>query len=472
MAVAAAGPHSGRRRTWPQRLLIGFNLALILACLLGAGGLAYLYQRFGALPRVTLGPGVLAPKVDEPGDPQNFLLVGSDTREGQDSRFGDVSETGDAKSDTILVVRVDPRAETAAMLSFPRDLLVEINGTDRSNRINTAFAGGPEQLIRTIDDNFGIPIHHYAQVDFKGFKGVVDAVGGVEVYLEGPVRDRDPATGANLSGLDIDARGCFELDGDQALSYVRSRHFQRFVDGEWITDPSGDLGRIQRQQDFIRRALHEALSKDLLNPIRLNALVSVGIDTVTVDRGLGVDDIVELGERFRSLTPTALQQYTLPVENDTLSSGAAVLALVDGPEAESIFDVFRGERASTAGDEEVAPSSVNVRVLNGSGRSGEATQTTEALRAAGFGVVGPGDGEGGTEVTTILYGAGQEAQAALLERHLEAGARLVEAEDGVSGVDVVLVTGLDYTGVLDEPRDADTTPDPERSDPPPSTTTT
>jgi polyisoprenyl-teichoic acid--peptidoglycan teichoic acid transferase len=467
MAVAH-GPGTRTHRTWPQRLLIGFNLILIVCCLLGAVGLGYLYQRFGELPRIDFENGVLAPKVEEPGDPQNFLLVGSDTREGQDSRFGSVAETGEAKSDTIMVVRVDPGTETAAMLSFPRDLVVEVADGEGEGRINTAFAGGADRLIRTITDNFDIPIHHYAQVDFKGFKGVVDAVGGVKVYLPGPARDRDPTTGQNLSGLDIDASGCVELNGDQALSYVRSRHFETFEHGEWVRDPSGDLGRIKRQQDFIRRALREALSKDLLNPIRLNALVSVGIDTVTVDRGLGVDDIVELGERFRSLAPDALQQYTLPVENDTLPSGAAVVRLVEGPESEAIFRVFRGEEASDEA-QEIVPSSVTVQVLNGTSRAGEAAEATAALEAAGFRTVAPLNQDGG-ERTTILHGPAQQGKAELLERHLAAGAELVESET-VAGVDVAMVTGLDYAGVLDEPREASTTTTTEPDEPETTTTT-
>ena len=458
MAFASGGARL--RRSWPQRLLITFNVVLIVACLSGAGGLAYLYQRFGDLERFDFGTGVLEKPPEDPGEPQNFLLVGSDDRANLDDpeAFGTAEQTGDAKSDTIMLVRVDPEHETAAMLSFPRDLWVEIAGTGRHDRINTAFSigdrEGARRLIDTIKLNFNIPVHHYAEVDFEGFRRVVDAVGGIKVYLPNPVRDYDPEVGRNQSGLDIDQTGCIELDGQQALSYVRSRHFQEYVDGRWRADPTGDLGRTQRQQDFVRRALHKALSNDLLNPVRLNRLVDVAIDTVVVDRGLGVDDIVDLGERFRDLSPERLQQYTLNqfVENVRTPAGAAVLELEDGPEVQDIFDVFRGEPADS--DRPVVASDVTLQVLNGSGQPGQARSTTDSLSTAGFQTQPPGDSSN-TATTTILYASGQEAKADLVARYLVAENPVLRETSSLSAADVVLVTGRDFRGIRDEPRPAD-----------------
>src|SRR4051794_873730 len=228
------------RRTWPQRLLIAFNVTLIVVCLTGAGGLGYFYYQFGKLPRVDLAKGTLTPE-EPPGEPQNFLLVGSDSRafveDAADRRsFGDTANTGGQRADTIILVRVDPRTKHAAMVSFPRDLWVPIAPDGHKQRINTAFTGGAQQLIETIKADFNIPIHHYAQVDFKGFQGLVDAVGGVTIYLASPVRDR-------VTGLQILQSGCVELHGGQALAYVRSRHTQFEENGRWHTDPRGDLGR-------------------------------------------------------------------------------------------------------------------------------------------------------------------------------------------------------------------------------------
>jgi LCP family protein required for cell wall assembly len=440
------------RRTWPQRLLIALNLALIVLCLTGAGGLGYFYYQFGQLPKIDLAKGTLAPE-SPPGEPQNFLLVGSDSRafveEGtQDQRsFGDEGYTGGQRADTIILVRVDPRTRRAAMVSFPRDLWLPIAPDGHNQRINTAFEDGPEQLIETIKTNFNIPIQHYAQVDFKGFQGLVDAVGGVTIFLATPVRDR-------VTGLNVLDTGCVELHGDQALAYVRSRHFQYQEKGRWKTDPSGDIGRISRQQDFIRRALREALSKGLTNPARLNRLVNVGLKNVKVSKSLDLKDVVNLGKNFRSLSPETLQQYSLPVTSTRVGAASVLKILTkDQPTAESIFQVFRGTPPAAA--QEVAPSAVTVRVLNGSGTPGQAGDASSALQQSQFTVTAPGDATR-TSKTIIRYGAGQEGKAQLLERYLANGAS-IQQYPGLEGVDVVLVTGRDFGGVLATPRAA--TPD-------------
>ncbi|HYD09359.1 MAG TPA: LCP family protein [Acidimicrobiales bacterium] len=464
MAAAAAAPaHAAPtfRRTWPQRLLIAFNIVLITACIAGASGIGYFYYQFGKLPRIDFVDGVL--EADPPGEPQNFLLVGSDTRdfvasdEDADS-FGGAGSTGPPKSDTIILVRVDPQTKRAAMVSFPRDLVVTVMPSGRRDRINTAFAEGPDALIETIKTNFNVPVHHYAQVDFQGFQDLVNAIGGIELYVPSPIRDR-------FTGLNITDTGCVLFHGDQALSYVRSRHFQYQENGRWRDDPRGDLGRIERQQDFIRRAIRKALSRGLTNPSKLNRLVGVGIDNVAVDEGLSARDIVNLGKQFRSLSPETLAQYQIPVVNSRL--GAASVVVVqdkDRARVEEIMDVFRG--VPPVGPVDVDPSAVSVRVLNGSGVAGQAGETAAALNVLGFQVPSPGNADR-TERTTILYGPEQGGKAALLELYLASGASLVE-DSSLQGVDVVLITGTDFTGVLDAPRP----PDQTTSTTVPATTTT
>ena len=464
--AATAGAAPRYRRTWPQRLLIAFNIALILSCLTAAGGLGYFYYRFGNLPRIEIGEGILAPE-EPPGEPQNFLLVGSDTRafveEGSADQesFGTSAEVGEnQRADTILLLRVDPQAKKAAMLSFPRDLWVTVAGTGKNNRINTAFFDGPDQLIETIRQNFNVPIHHYAQVDFKGFQNLVDAVGGVTVYVPAPMRDR-------MSGLLILDTGCVKLHGDQSLAYVRSRHFQYEENGRWRDDPRGDLGRIERQQDFIKRALKAALSRGLTNPSKLNRFVNIADENVQISRSLDLDDILSLGRQFRSLSPETLQTFALPV-TPTRRGQASVVEILekDRPAAELMLQIFRGEAPHDPS--QVQPSAVNVRVLNGSRTPGQAGEATGALQAAGFSTASPGDADVPLRSTTIRYGEGQEAKARLLARYLASGA-VVEPFEGLQGVDVVLVTGDDWQGVLAEPRPADET---TTTTTPPETTTT
>jgi LCP family protein required for cell wall assembly len=450
--VAAAAVEAPKlRRTWPQRLLIAFNLLLIMGCLAGAGGIGYFYYQFGQLPRISFAEGVITPDAP-PGEPQNFLLVGSDTRafvdsEDEQSSFGDSSDTGGQRSDTIILVRVDPRAKRAAMVSFPRDLWIPIAPDGHMQRINTAFENGPEQLIETIKLNYNVPIHHYMQVDFAGFQGLVDAVGGVTVYLASPVRD-------HVTGLHVEQTGCVELRGDQALAYVRSRHFQYKENGVWHSDGTGDLGRINRQQDFIRRAIRVALSRGLLNPARLNRLVAVGVNNVKISKSLKIKHILELGREFHSLSPDTIQQYSLPVTN-TRHGAASTLDILsrDEAKAQRILDVFRG--VTPESEKAVAPTDITVRVMNGSGVAGQASETTAALRQLQFGTADFGNTFAHSR-TVIQYGDGQEAKANLLLRYLKAGAEL-QSVPHLSSVDLQLVTGSDFAGILQEPLPATST---------------
>src|SRR3712207_5326049 len=124
----------------------------------------------------------------------------------------------------------------------------------------TTLFRSPAVLIDTIQDNFGIPVHHYLEVDLVGFKHLVDAVGGVPTCFERPVKD-------DHTGLLVNEAGCFTLDGYTALQYARSRFLQTLGDdGEWHTDPTADLGRVARQQAFMKDALKQAVSVGLTDP--------------------------------------------------------------------------------------------------------------------------------------------------------------------------------------------------------------
>ena len=427
------------RRTWQQRVVLCSSGALAVVILVTAGGLAYVYSKYSRLPRVTLG-SVLTTK-DDPDEAQNFLLVGVDSAANLDdddpARDGR-GNVGGLRSDTVMVLRVEPGAERASLLSFPRDLWVPL-ASGGKQRINAAIQnGGPSELIDTIEQYFGIPIHHYVQVDFAGFQELVDVVDGVSVYFPAAARD-------SRSGLWVEDAGCVTLDGRQALSYVRSRHYQRYVDGRWRTDPSGDLGRVSRQQDFIIRALTRAVGQGARNPLTLDRLVDAGLATVTVDDLLTADDIIDLGRSFRSFDPGSLTTYALPTVPGS-AGGASILRLQD-EEAQPILDHFRG---TDPGD--LRPSDVRVLVLNGSGQSGHASETSEGLQAAGFGSAGTGDAER-FDVTEPLvrYTAGSEAKADLVARYLDPSARL-ELVDADLGADVVVVTGSQLTGVRTDPR--------------------
>lgn len=452
------------RRRWPRRLLIGMNVFLAVMLLLTAGIYSYLRYRFGQIAKIDFPCDVLRRcGDDDPRGPMNVLLVGSDTRknisEEEQESFGSEREVGGQRSDTIIVLRVDPNEKKAAILSIPRDLAVPIagSGSSQPRRINTAFEKGPGTLIATIRESLGIPIDHYAEVDFNGFRGIVNALGGVKVYFPSPTRDKQ-------TGLDIKHAGCVELDGEGALKYVRSREFEQFQSGRWRPDPTADLGRIQRQQDFIRRVLNKA-SRAGRNPVKLNSLVGTAVENVTIDKGFSRPDIFRLVKRFKSLSPDTVEMLSLPATNARVG-GAAVLRL-DEAQARPILDRFSGRGQPPAGENgrpAVLPNAVRVRVLNGSGVDGQAGQVAEALQKARFNVAGTGDADTfGYRQSTIRYGRGQLPKAELLRTHLAGAAQLREDRQLV-GVDLVLVTGSSFSGVR-APAEAGVRPPPSTAPP-------
>ncbi|MSW29184.1 MAG: hypothetical protein F2947_00930 [Actinobacteria bacterium] len=323
-------------RTWPQRLLLSLNVFVVFACLIAAGGLAWAYNQASALPRIDVGSSLQA--ASAPGEAMNILLVGID--DGMGLAEGDPVLRGRSKSlntDTIMILRVEPKTQQASLLSLPRDLWVDIAGGGQG-RINTAVAlGGPERLIQTINQDFGIPINHYAMVDFQGFEALVKAVNGVPVYFNYPSRDQ-------ATGLFQYDTGCQMLTGEQALAFARSRHFEISRDNmrSWQEDPTSDFGRVTRQQQFIRAALKKAVAQGVRNPFILKDFLDIAKKNVTLDTEFTIQQLVDLGSQFRTFDPDALVSFT-PVATGTFKGAASVLEL-NVAASQPIFDVFRGLR--------------------------------------------------------------------------------------------------------------------------------
>ncbi|QGG95115.1 LCP family protein [Actinomarinicola tropica] len=316
-----------RRRRWgPRRIALSAVVALL--------GLFLLFVLFGLwqfqrVDRVAVG-SVLSPAG---GGGANYLIVGSDSREGFDPNdpnagavLGEGADGSGQRSDTMLVLRTS--GDGALMTSIPRDLWVtRPDGTE--GRINAAYRDGPEALIRTVQQGVGIPVHHYVEVDFVTFAGLVDAVGGVTIDFPHPARD-------TRSGLDVPTAGPVTLDGTQALAYVRSRHYEELVDGGWRADPTGDLGRVQRQQAFLRAVMSEA--GGTRNPIEVARISSALSDGLRIDDSMGFLDALRFANRMRSLDPESVEIPTFPFRT---SGGAAVLGLVE-PDAAAVISRFQG----------------------------------------------------------------------------------------------------------------------------------
>ena len=435
-------------RTTKQKVLRGLGIGIVLVVLAVGGVLAWGIYKLNSLERVDVALAAAA------GDePLNFLLVGSDTRDlAEDTAdAGSIHGKGapaGQRADTIVVARVDPASTSVELLSIPRDLWVT-RPDGKEGRINAAYNEGPQALIDTVQQNIGVPINHYVEVNFEGFKGLVDAIGGVPMYFDRPVYD-------NNSGLRIREKGCYNLDAVQALAYARSRHLYYSNGKRWVPDPTGDMGRVTRQQIFLRRAMAKISTLGIGDLNTMRRLVDVGVDTVKVDSSLSVDALMGLGRKFRNFDSSTMVTHRLPTTDHKTDGGAAVL-LLDEANSAHVLDVFKGtakddaSNASEGGKDgkketpAVLPSAVTVDVLNGAGTNGLASRVSGELGDAGFARGEVGDAPKASK-TELRYAAGERALAELVAGGLDPSPKVVEDRTVVAGhVEVTL--GRDFTGV-------------------------
>ena len=377
--LATAGRHRQRHRTWPQRLLLALNIVVILGCFGAAGGLVVSRYYGNTLNRVELADptastltGTTAPSsgtgttfpvgtivIDETAttdegappetfpeaDPEakNFLITGADNNACIDpdspyaAAFGNRESMGE-RSDTIMIMRVDPSTKRAAVLSFPRDLWVKIAGRGSNNRINSAYVrDDPTRLLGTIYNNFGIEVDHFIQIDFCAFKTIVDGLGGVAVPFEYPARDVN-------TGLDVPEPGCFTFDGDHALAYVRSRKYQYMDEnGKWKNDGLSDLGRVSRQQDFLRRVLSAALDRGVTDPDVARSLIKAAQENVVVDQGLTLSKMLEFVGVLRNFEPGGIATYQIEAKGANVGGNSVLLPQINGDNMQAILAIFKGE---------------------------------------------------------------------------------------------------------------------------------
>ncbi len=421
-------------------------MVVVAVCLLGLGAVAYVLKSLGDIDRYEdLGVDAVAA-----GEPRNYLVVGSDSRANV-TEYGEVSGQ---RSDTIMVVRLDPKTKHADVLSIPRDLNVTISGTGETNRINSAYSTSRQTLIDTLRDNFNIEINHYIEVDFAGFQQLVDAVGGVPLFLDRAIKD-------DHSGLFQQQLGCVTLNGEQALAFARSRHLQVMTEDGWSgEDPYADLGRIQRQQVFMRRAVIKAIGAARSNPLKLRELIDIGVSNVGID---AETDPLSLANEFKDFDPNDLTTYSIPV----VDSGDGATVDVDRQKANPVLNVFRGLDPS-----EMSPDLIDVTVLNGTEKQGQANDVTAAFQTIGFTVGDPSDIEPHPR-TTVYHLPGEQNLALQVARYITGGADIKVREDlGIESGGVVVATGQDFTTVHRQPTPLDQMPDRGPNSGVPTTTTT
>ena len=282
-----------------------------------------------SLTKVPTSPSVVI--ADTAGT--NWLLAGSDSREGltaaeqKELRTG--KDEGTQRTDTLMVIHITDEG-IPTLVSLPRDSYViipahiDLDGmqvTDRRNKINIAYGqGGAPLLIETVERNTGLRIDHFMEIGFKGIRDITNAVGGVNMCIPADVTDEN-------SGLNLKA-GCQELDGRNALAYVRMRY----------ADPRGDLGRVERQQQFLSSVMKKAATPAvLINPIRMWKLVNASTGSVNVGQGDSIRDMANLAIAMRSLSNGKGTLTTVPVLTAEKTTAAGTSVIWDEDAARELF---------------------------------------------------------------------------------------------------------------------------------------
>jgi LCP family protein required for cell wall assembly len=301
-----------RKTSRALRITTSISLGIVAIAAIGWLGLG---QVSGSLNRINAFDN-LKNRPAAPTNAVNFLLVGSDNRTGltkaeiRELAVGGTDVAAGGRSDSILLVHISKKRDSAVILSFPRDSVVTIpehvSSSDstkivpaRQNKLNAAFSfGGAPLLISTLEGATGLRIDHYIEINFLGFRNMINALGGIDVCVKKDINDKKSAL--------VLAKGLQTLDGVQALKYVRTRYF----------DGLGDLGRIQRQQEFMSAVLRKATSSGtLLNPIKLINFLNTAIKTVTTDQELNKNDLLTLGKQLKNLSANRVRTLTVPLSN-------------------------------------------------------------------------------------------------------------------------------------------------------------
>jgi LCP family protein required for cell wall assembly len=257
----------------------------------------------------------------------NWLIVGSDSRSELTAKEEKQFATGDAagqRTDTIMLLHSG--SSGTVLVSLPRDSLLSIPGHGK-NKLNSAFSfGGPTLLVRTVEQATGLTIDHYAEIGFGGFVQVVDAVGGVDMCIEDSIND--PKAGIKLKA------GCQELDGENALGYVRTR-----------ATPRADLDRIEHQRAFLSALMKRVASPfTVLNPFRVVALVNALPGALTVDSGDHIWHLLGLALAMRSLSGGDGVRTTVPISGLDNVNGSSVVRW-DSARAKALFGALAKDDA-------------------------------------------------------------------------------------------------------------------------------
>lgn len=343
-------PPAGRKRSRTRRVLIGLTAVLLVLAVAAGGGWWYVNRQIGNIPRFPGEPGQKTLDLPLPADgaPQSYVVVsvgsqGMTQAEGRRVGVNPAYRQGDGLTDIIMNVLVDPSTHKASFLSVPRDTWVPSCGC----KINALLRSkGPKALTDEMTRRTGVPVNHLMSVNFSAFADLTDAIGGVSLYSDRPLRD-------SHSKLDIPA-GCVHFDGVTALKYVRSRYTEQFVDGQWIDDPSAtDFGRINRQHEFLNAVAQKVLTPSLV--WKAPTYLTVAQQNIQLDQNLSASNLLALAEAFQGSGAKGLEMLSMPSTIGMVGDQSVVFT--DDDAARAVLARWRvAGGIGTAEDERVAPS--------------------------------------------------------------------------------------------------------------------
>jgi LCP family protein required for cell wall assembly len=416
-------------------------LAVVVAivAVFSSSGYLYTLYRYHQIHKVEVAH--LDPRLS--GQPINILLIGDNCREclngRQASSYGNGAIVGGGRSDVTMILHLNPATKTASIVSLPRDSFVPVPGQSVLKRVDDSLDEGPSALVQTIEDDYGVPINNYVELNFDSFQNVVDALGGIDMYF--PVRVRD-----YYSGLNVPVPGCYHLNGYQALAVVRARHLFYGPQLQYY-DPTGDISRIHRDHEFLKVLGSELKKNGITNPLKLNSVLGSIFPQLVVDQTFSLSEMFDLALTFGSINPNTVPTTTLPVYEYNQSY------IYDGfNDGDVVFPTEPFTEQTIAAGLGIVPPPVapgtTLQVLDGSGIQGQAGQFAADAQSLGYKVVGTGTAPiAATPAETIVYyrpaqkgQPSEEGQAEALAGHL-VGEVAMGVKPLPPGVDLELVTG-------------------------------
>ncbi len=426
---------------WIRTPVLAFSgVIAVLVSVMALWGINLYLTVGGSIRDAGVSEEVLADPWDFGKNPRNVLLLGSDSRAGlseeEQAAFGSEETVSGERSDTIILMSIDPRREQAVVVHFPRDLRVEIPGHG-FDKINAAYEyGGPDLVVRTVHEFTGMRIHNYMEIDLAGFQELVETLGGVRICVDRPMHDEK-------AGLHIAKAGCTDMDGPTALAFVRARS----VEGDLIPD----FNRIARQQVFMRATMNKLLSVDSLLD---DQVIKQAVGAVRVDRGIDAGVLIDLGQRLRALAQEdpsgkeSLDLRVVPSAPQTIGDVSYVVA--DLAQTRELFEALREGRSLGRIGESFdqllpAPGIIKVRVLTTFGTGPEGAEVL--LRDSGFIVLESEVFSGMAEKSEIIYKAGARSRSRVVSGYFPELAVREVPSDELGDAEVGLIVGEDWEKV-------------------------